>query len=721
MLIRIKLAVLFLFSGISTTHAQTTGQAKAVYLEATVQADVPRIQLSWPASSDASSYLVYRKNKHAVVWGNAFPTLPGSATGFADSTAEAGQAYEYRVVRTGISTAYGYILSGFEVEPQHWNGAVLLVLDTTHLSAFSNELEQWKENRRLSNTRVYTLEVSPTDAVQQVKASIVQQKTLHPEITSLFLFGRIPVPYSGNVVPDGHVPDHQGAWPADGYYAELDGNWTDANVNNTGASQARNDNVPGDGKFDQNAFPGTLELQIGRVDMSNLSTLGAEAVLLRKYLQKDNAFYEGRMQVRERALIDDNFTTLAEGFTAAAWRGFSASVGLDSILTTDYFATMRQSSCLWSYGCGSGTYTSCGGLGNTADYGVDSLETIFTMTFGSYFGDWDNSNNFLRAALGAGAVLSNVWSGRPHWYFHQMALGESLGFSALQSMNNTNVYDNNTFPKGVHMALLGDPTLKSHPLPVVNTVNAGFVDGYAQITWDSLAFPNVGYFVYRRNADADTFHLLNQEPLAVNYYENCPDYNGVIEYMVRPVALKRGNSGSYYTLGAGRSDTLLSDLMPLPEPVINSQITENVVSFSAPDGASAYVWNFGDGFSEEGQVLEHTYPLENGSYTVILFMSNGCIEDATETQINIVINAMDELTSSVRVFPNPSRDFIFITEAPSAPGDYCLFDASGRVAATGKLENNTSIDVTALQSGMYILSLKLVDETVIRRPVLISR
>ena len=70
---------------------------------------------------------------------------------------------------------------------------------------------------------------------------------------SLFLLGHVPVPYSGNINPDGH-PDHQGAWPADGYYADMDGTWTDISVNNTVATGTRNDNVPGDGKFDQSIF-----------------------------------------------------------------------------------------------------------------------------------------------------------------------------------------------------------------------------------------------------------------------------------------------------------------------------------------------------------------------------------------------------------------------------------------------------------------------------------
>ncbi len=719
-LISTLLITSLLVTGLS---AQTPGQSKSVYLSATVQSEVPRIRINWPASGAASSYLVYRKAKSEVVWGNAFPTLPGTATGFADSTAEAGQAYEYRVIRTGSSTAYGYILSGFEVPAQHWNGDVLLVLDTTHLSTFSSELVQWKENRRLSNIRVHSLEISPTDPIQQIKSSIIEYKNLHPNITALFLLGRVPVPYSGNVVPDGHVPDHQGAWPADGYYAELDGNWTDVSVNITGATQARNHNIPGDGKFDQNAFPGNLELQVGRVDLSNLPALGNEGVLLKKYLQKDNSFYEGRIPVRERALIDDNFTGLSEGFTASAWQTFSSSVGVDSIATSDYFTTMRQGSHLWSYGCGPGSFTAASGVGNTNDYAIDSLENIFTMTFGSYFGDWDNSNNFLRAALGGGSVLANVWSGRPYWHFHHMALGESLGFSALQSMNNTSLYDINLFPRGIHMALHGDPTLKSHPLPVVNNVNASFANGYATITWDSLDLSGVGYFVYRRNADTDTFHLLNNEPIVLNRYEGeCPDYNGVIEYMVRPVSLKTGNSGSYYALGTGRSDTLISNLTPLPDLEISTVVNENTVNFSAPNGATYYGWDFGDGTTADGQTISHTYPLENASYTVTLFLSNGCIEGSTEIELDILLSGIDaDYDDNLLIFPNPASDILMISSSKSLQNAvYHIYDAMGRECLAGKWTGE-GIDVSTLNSGAFSLLLQFSDGSLTRRRIIVVR
>src|SRR6185503_3639869 len=94
-------------------------------------------------------------------------------------------------------------------------------------------------------------------------------------VKSVFLFGHVPVPYSGQLNPDGHA-DHVGAWPADVYYGDIDGNWTDNSVNFTqsintdAADAARLTNRPGDGKFDQTQIPSPVELEVGRVDLSNL-------------------------------------------------------------------------------------------------------------------------------------------------------------------------------------------------------------------------------------------------------------------------------------------------------------------------------------------------------------------------------------------------------------------------------------------------------------------
>src|SRR5690606_19757782 len=119
-------------------------------------------------------------------------------------------------------------------------------------------------------------EVSRTGTVPAVKAVIKSRYDESPGNTkAVFLLGHVPVPYSGNVCPDGHgepdpAPHHRGAWPADAYYGDMDGVWTDSTVDHAEANVdgTRNDNVPGDGKFDQSLLVGEHlpELVVGRVD-----------------------------------------------------------------------------------------------------------------------------------------------------------------------------------------------------------------------------------------------------------------------------------------------------------------------------------------------------------------------------------------------------------------------------------------------------------------------
>ena len=106
----------------------------------------------------------------------------------------------------------------------------------------------------------------------------------------MFLLGHIAVPYSGDYTDDGH-DTHQGAQPADLYYVDVDGPWTDstANTGTPAPTWAWNVNTysPPDGKFDQNEIPivginpgvRKVELQIGRVDFSRFVNWGVARVL----------------------------------------------------------------------------------------------------------------------------------------------------------------------------------------------------------------------------------------------------------------------------------------------------------------------------------------------------------------------------------------------------------------------------------------------------------
>ena len=78
------------------------------------------------------------------------------------------------------------------------------------------------------------------------------------------LIGHVPVPYSGDIIPICIRRTAERGPPM--LYGEVNATWTDNSVYDTGAEDARNHNVPGDGKFDQSNIPAPVVLQVGRID-----------------------------------------------------------------------------------------------------------------------------------------------------------------------------------------------------------------------------------------------------------------------------------------------------------------------------------------------------------------------------------------------------------------------------------------------------------------------
>ena len=389
----------------------------------------------------------------------------------------------------------------------------------------------------------------------------------------------MPVPYSGVIAPDGHIPQHLGAWPADGYYGDVPYDtyfWRDSLVDTNVASDTRNWNFAGDGKFDQSIWPIPLTLQVGRVDLANLTAFSqSETELLRQYLNKDHNFRCKLISVQRRGWIADNWLlSSGEPLAVSGWRNFSAFFGAANIQSTNstpsgWFPVLNTQSYLWGWGGGSGTFTSIGGIASTLDYVSNDPEVVFTMFFGSYFGDWDSPNNVLRAALATpNYTLTSVWSGRPYWQFHHMAMGETIGFSTLVSQNNVGVtqggYDFNTDNGFVHIALMGDPTLRMHVVaPVSGFVVAQNSSGGADLSWNASPDTVVGYHVYSAPTSAGPFARLNASLLTGTSFTDPVASSKV--YMVRAVKLEVSGSGSYYNASQGIFQSLtVTSSPPVP-------------------------------------------------------------------------------------------------------------------------------------------------------------
>ena len=85
-------------------------------------------------------------------------------------------------------------------------GKLVLVVDDTVASPLSAELSTLTKDLIGDGWTVLRRDVSRSATPPSVKAVIKAEYNADPtNVKAVFLFGHVPVPYSGNIVPDGHV------------------------------------------------------------------------------------------------------------------------------------------------------------------------------------------------------------------------------------------------------------------------------------------------------------------------------------------------------------------------------------------------------------------------------------------------------------------------------------------------------------------------------------
>ncbi|MDX9752008.1 MAG: hypothetical protein RBT71_13090, partial [Flavobacteriales bacterium] len=564
---------------VAMAHAQSPSETAAVKLHASVQSDPPRITLHWVHHPGTNGITIHRKLKSDTQWGGTYATVGASETQFQDNGVVAGVSYEYRVHRTGGGTAYGYVNAGIAVPPMEYKGRIVLLVDNTLAAPLAAELADLELDLKADGWTVVREDVSPNAQVPAVRNLVIGHYNAAPDqVKAVYIVGHVPVPYSGNTKPDGH-DEHRGAWPCDGYYGELNGTWTDNGNYQNNAPNYKNNNVPGDGKFDQNDFPTAVELQVGRVDMHDMPAFTEGTVeLTRQYLDRAHGFKRRQWVPQERGMIFDNLQWVSNPLGASAWRTLPAMVGPDDIQApyqygAPFWTYTQGQSYLWTYTSGGGGYTwtdgqmsynSAGNIGSTEEYATfSSVGGVFNMSLGSYFGDWDNRNNFLKAPLAAGEALTNCWSGMPPWYFHHMALGENIGYSTLLTMNNSNgLYqpqNDGWQGSGIgrsHLGLMGDPTLRMTMVAPPSNLAVTNNNGSAAFNWTPAEDDILGYYIYQFDpATGIPSRIVPNLVQTTGYSDPAIPFIAGREYMVRAVKLEERFSGSYYNLSLGAITT----------------------------------------------------------------------------------------------------------------------------------------------------------------------
>jgi len=556
------------------TVAQTPSRQAAVLVSATVSSYPASVQLSWPSHPGATSYTVFRRNPSALPWNSAIATLSGTAQSYTDLNIQAGVVYEYKVVRQGNGQGYGYLKSGVHVsaDQMHTRGKIILLVESGLATQINPELATLENDLLGDGWYPIRVLVSANDTPSNVKTQVETIYSTDPtNIKAVYIIGHVPVPYTGIIAPDGHS-SHAGAWPSDGYYGEMYSSWPDAYASTTSAATPANHNVPGDGKFDQSDYGSEVELMVGRVYLGELPAFSqSEVQLTKNYLNKAHAFKIAQWAPPNTAAVLDHLSFLGVPIAATGYLAGAALVGhqnvQDLVQGSQASANINTNKYLISYRSGHGTqdtyqgnltYVGINNLNTTYDVAAHGNGSVFNMSFGSYFGDWDNYNNYLRALLAKGDGLTSVWSGQPNFYFHQMGMGEPIGTSVRASMNNTN--SNYTRQNGgwqgqtmsrVHLALMGDPTLRMRMVAPATNLTA-ISSGYnMSFTWAPSPENVQGYYLYRVNDSNGQVELISPLVSGNSYTAQNVAFVPGQRFLVRASQIRTTASGSYEDLSIG--------------------------------------------------------------------------------------------------------------------------------------------------------------------------
>ena len=241
-------------------------------------------------------------------------------------------------------------------------------------------------------------------------------------------------------------------------------------------------------------------------------------------------------------------------------------------LQRSFFPETRTTPYAFARVSGSGSFESVENVATTGDFVSGGSKAFILSMFGSYFGDWDFRDCVLRAPLAAtGNTLATWWDGQPAWDFHQLGMGATFGEITRFTQNGG--YPEQLAPapamrlyeRGVHLALMGDPSLRLHPVrPPSDAAATRTSGGAVELSWSASPDVDRGYAIYRRQTSGERYHRLTPVPISGTRFTDNAAPATSAQYMVRAIALTSAASGTYVNASQGRA-VQVSNFTPPPQ------------------------------------------------------------------------------------------------------------------------------------------------------------
>lgn len=558
---------------------------QASALSASVTLSPPAVTLRWFEVSGVP-VRIRRRGAGETAWVTLAEDWRRPGFTDTDPALRPGRMYEYEV-----GLRHAWVSLGAEASWQR--GRLVLLVEQSVARPLSRELEQLESDlvgdgwsvvrhtvpRHEDNAwSRQALNLDYVENLQRVKRLLRAEYAAAPAtMRAVFLIGHVTIPYAGAGSEDGHF-EMAGAWPADAWYGDMDGEWSDEVVDNGArVTNPIRRNIPGDGKLDATTFrahittPGGsngLELAVGRIDFARLPAFGgrSEVELLRQYLRKVHRYRVKELTfppaIRVGTYFYSPFSPVGRVLNENALLLAARLGGLGQLSHGDAFSPGFP--CLWALQGGYGAYNTLHNARQAAaEQGVKPVTTpelasgqirpaaAFYLLKGSYFGDWNNyQDDLLRALLALpDSGLAACWTYDTLWRFEALGVGGTLGEGLVRTARG-GASTRTTF-------LLGDPTLRAFVTAPPGEVQARRQGRAVELRWTPSPEADAGYLVLRSSVGSPGhFERLTPAPVSGTTFTDPAPPAGRKVYQVRAAQRVASGAGVFTNLSQAAGVTV---------------------------------------------------------------------------------------------------------------------------------------------------------------------
>lgn len=570
-----------------------------------VDLNTPKVKLLLHDSLSNTNEAIFisRRLVGTTNWTSIATNIPAGTGHCTDNNVTLGEMWEYQVKRNNTwnfagnsYSATGYTIGALLVDNTNYKGQLILLVANDVPINLSFNYTRLKKELTADGWLVQELIVpraTSWDSGSQVLTIKNQVKTIfnNAPVTdkpkALFILGHVPMPRSGSthvVAPDDHN-QNEGARGSDGFYADIDGFYTDtATFNPTGLSSTLAINLPNDYKWDQDFFPSDVEMAFGRIDFADITDINdSEFTLLGNYLDRLSNYKNvvSGSYMGEKSAFNFGYNNSNDGSYRTLLNISKPSNVFEKNDNSNTNQWVQNNGPFKIYMQNVATPS----ISDWQTYGMNA--TVFSSDQSYWgFGDVPQPSGVysrIRSILGVNSkCLVALWTTTGLNIFHEACTGKDIGQSMLKIINHNSTnnylekppqqYDTPDWWNRTHFEIWGDPTISLYQVEPVTNLVLNELNGNAELQWshsqnDSIA----GYHIYEASSEFGKYERISTSLITTNSFQ-LSDYHFNHWYMVKAVRKQESGCGKFLQPSLGIS--LKADLpLTIDEANASSMIT----------------------------------------------------------------------------------------------------------------------------------------------------